>query len=207
MQRSRLIQRRRPTSPRKAEANRLNSRRSTGPKTSEGKLVIAANALKHGMESTALVLPSEDADEWNRHVAACVEDLAPPGTGYTQRLLAEEYAGLVWRLRRVRRYELAAIEMIDPVATADAMSGESSFTYVSAEQVERLAVVPTNDRMKKVMRYEAHLSRLIARTLSQLEASRDGRRLDLLTAFRVRQMQKSDSKPKTTRARVIDGGE
>src|SRR5437588_12930369 len=39
------------------EANRLNSRKSTGPRTSAGKAVVAANALKHGIfaQSPAIV--------------------------------------------------------------------------------------------------------------------------------------------------------
>jgi len=48
------------TSARKAEANRQNALKSTGPKTIEGKTAIRLNAVKHGLLSQELLLPGED---------------------------------------------------------------------------------------------------------------------------------------------------
>lgn len=45
----------------RAEINRENARKSTGPKTREGKNRARANALKHGLRAEVLVLPNEDA--------------------------------------------------------------------------------------------------------------------------------------------------
>ena len=42
------------------EANRNNSRRSTGPTSAIGKSRSRFNALKHGMTAKTQVLPSED---------------------------------------------------------------------------------------------------------------------------------------------------
>ena len=42
------------------EANRRNSRKSTGPKTEEGKNRSKFNALDHGCRANVLVLPTED---------------------------------------------------------------------------------------------------------------------------------------------------
>ena len=63
------------TSRAKAEANRANARRSTGPRSAAGKQRSALNALKHGLTSERAVLPAEDrgaherlrADLWARH--------------------------------------------------------------------------------------------------------------------------------------------
>ncbi len=42
-------------------ANRLNSQKSTGPRSVEGKAQSRQNALKHGLTAKQLVLPTEDA--------------------------------------------------------------------------------------------------------------------------------------------------
>ena len=41
-------------------ANRRNAVKSTGPKTPEGKAVVALNAMKHGLLSRHVRLPDED---------------------------------------------------------------------------------------------------------------------------------------------------
>jgi hypothetical protein len=48
------------TSARKAESNRRNALKSTGPKTPEGKAAMRLNALKHGLLSREIFLPGED---------------------------------------------------------------------------------------------------------------------------------------------------
>jgi hypothetical protein len=50
------------TSDRKAEANRQNALKSTGPKTLEGKTAVRLNAVKHGLLSDQVLLPDEDED-------------------------------------------------------------------------------------------------------------------------------------------------
>jgi len=48
------------TSDKKAEANRRNARKSTGPKTSEGKAAVRLNAIRHGLLLQDVLLPGED---------------------------------------------------------------------------------------------------------------------------------------------------
>src|SRR5437660_3719389 len=43
------------------EANRLNSQKSTGPRTAEGKSVVAANALKHGIFAKSPAIVGENS--------------------------------------------------------------------------------------------------------------------------------------------------
>ena len=64
----------------RAEASRQNGAKSRGPKTAEGRARSAQNALKHGMRAQKhLVLPDEDAAEFDALEAALVEELAPVG--------------------------------------------------------------------------------------------------------------------------------
>jgi hypothetical protein len=85
------------------EANRRNALQSTGPKTLEGTECCKFNALHHGLRALQTVVPGENADEWEAHRAAIVDDLGPVGAMETA--LAEQVAAKLWRLGRVVRYE------------------------------------------------------------------------------------------------------
>jgi hypothetical protein len=91
-----------PATSTRAETSRLNGAKSRGPKTPEGKARSAQNALKHGMRAQKyLVLPDEDAAEFEALEAALVEELAPVGA--LQTVLARRVAVAAWRLARADR--------------------------------------------------------------------------------------------------------
>ena len=52
------------------KANRNNARKSTGPRTDEGKTRSAKNALKHGLLGRDTVLPGEDPADFDRQLSA-----------------------------------------------------------------------------------------------------------------------------------------
>ena len=54
------------TTQKQIEANRRNSRRSTGPKTRTGKAGSKMNAMKHGLLAADLVVRDEDPVEFTR---------------------------------------------------------------------------------------------------------------------------------------------
>jgi hypothetical protein len=95
------------TSERQRIANQVNARRSTGPRTPEGKAVIRLNALRHGLLARDVLLPGEDAqafeDFWNQARA----DLSPIGP--IEELLADRIVNAIWRLRRLTRAETALL--------------------------------------------------------------------------------------------------
>lgn len=92
------------TTSHKVEANRRNARASTGPRTRAGKAVSARNAVRHGILAHLKVLPGvEQAEDWEAHLDAVVDDLAPVGP--LEIALAERVALHLWRLARVARYE------------------------------------------------------------------------------------------------------
>ena len=64
------------------------------------------NALSHGVLSRYLVLPWEDASEYQALLAALVAEHTPSGP--TEAHLVEELAGVIWRKQRLRRAEAAA---------------------------------------------------------------------------------------------------
>lgn len=91
------------TSEKKAEANRRNALKSTGPKTPEGKAAVSLNALKHGLLSQEILLRGED-QEALRELDECLRNELQP-VGELENLLVDRIIAANWRLRRVGRIE------------------------------------------------------------------------------------------------------
>ena len=90
-------------------ANQENSKLSTGAKTSEGKAIVAQNAIKHGLLSHKLILGEEDLDCWKILLNGLVETFLP--VGMIEQLLVEKIAISFWRQRRLVGAEVAAIRI------------------------------------------------------------------------------------------------
>src|SRR3954469_11405684 len=90
-------------------ANRRNSKKSTGPRTNAGKAIAGLNALKHGRRAkvVAPVLPQEDPRELDAKIRQWVEDLRPEGEA--QRKLVERAAKIDWGIDRAERCETARL--------------------------------------------------------------------------------------------------
>src|SRR5829696_3481263 len=91
------------TSEKKAEANRRNALKSTGPKTPEGKDAVRLNALKHGLLSQEILLPGEDEEALMELGQSLSAELQP--VGELESLLVDRIISAYWRLRRVGRVE------------------------------------------------------------------------------------------------------
>ena len=91
------------TSDKQAKANRQNARKSTGPKTLEGKAAVRLNAVKHGLLSQEIRLPGEDEAALRELDERLRSELQP--VGELEGLLAEQIIAAVWRLRRLRSVE------------------------------------------------------------------------------------------------------
>ncbi len=96
------------TTPARLAANRQNALRSTGPKTLAGKARTAANAFSSRLYTRLAVIPAlgETPDAWAAFVQSVARDLGAEGP--VELSLAEQVAGLLWRLRRLRAAEGAA---------------------------------------------------------------------------------------------------
>ena len=91
------------TSERKAEANRRNALKSTGPRTPEGKAAVRLNAIRHGLLSREALLSGEDPEalrELGEHLRA---ELQP--VGELENLLVDRVIAAFWRLGRLGRVE------------------------------------------------------------------------------------------------------
>ena len=59
------------------KANRDNAKKSTGPRTKQGKARVAKNALKHGLLARDTVLPGEDPADFDSQLIALEADIGP----------------------------------------------------------------------------------------------------------------------------------
>ncbi len=91
------------TTQKQIEANRRNSRRSTGPKTRTGKAESKMNAMKHGLLAADLVVRDENPIEFAGVLENLVDDFQAQGPLEEQ--LVERVAACMWRLRRLYRVE------------------------------------------------------------------------------------------------------
>lgn len=90
-------------------ANRENAKRSTGPRSAQGRAVIGANALRTGLRSVRLLVDGEDPEDF---AALCSDlDIALRPVGAVEAALAERIAVALWRQRRLLAAETSAINL------------------------------------------------------------------------------------------------
>ena len=88
-------------------ANRANAKKSTGPKSAEGKAKSSLNALKHGLRAEQLILPNEDPQVFQATVDDWIDALQPADAA--ESALVERAAMADWRLKRCVQAERARL--------------------------------------------------------------------------------------------------
>jgi len=147
----------------RAEQSRINGSKSRGPRTPEGKAASSRNALKHGLRSSAVLLPDEDEAEFKALSAGVMQELAPVGP--MQEELARRAAELMWKLRcRVPRIEAfvmsPAVEIqADPAAREGLTIDELLFLDLGREK---------DGITLRLQRYETRIERSLQACLRQL---------------------------------------
>ena len=86
-------------------ANRANALLSTGPRTEEGRRNSSLNAVKTGLTGATVLFPTDDAAEYQRHLAAYEKELQPVGLEESE--LVQSLADIAWRLRCIPALEMA----------------------------------------------------------------------------------------------------
>src|SRR3954447_15388329 len=88
-----------PASEARLKANRLNAKKSTGPRTKEGKSKSSQNAHRHGLCSESPLLPGECQATYNIFEAELHQELQPRTA--LQHHLFPDLARLIWKMRRL----------------------------------------------------------------------------------------------------------
>jgi len=163
-----------------------------GPTTEGGRRAVRHNAVKHGLRSGDPVIPVfESFDEWESFRDGIIAGYEPEGRLETE--LAERSALLLWRLKRVVRYETEMTahyldDIPDDLAAAAryasgalAIPAEEIVTPDKIDALTSRRLLPAKDSMEKVMRYEGHLHRQWVQTHHELEAIQARRRGERLS--------------------------
>lgn len=161
------------------EANRMNALKSTGPRTPEGKALVALNPIRHGLLSKEVLLQDEDESALVDLGKRLRHDLAP--VGELEILLVDRIIAAAWRLRRILRLET---EMIDYELQE---KEQHKLTYSSRKKGKDIPTVTlweameyglkNRDVITKLQRYESHIERGMYKALHELQrlqAARQG---------------------------------
>ena len=97
------------TSEKKAESNRRNSQKSTGPRSAAGKAVVAGNAIRHGLLSRHLIVAGESQEEFAELLRLLTDEFRP--VGLVEHALVERVGIAIWRQRRLVRAESAEVSI------------------------------------------------------------------------------------------------
>ncbi|HEV2688056.1 MAG TPA: hypothetical protein VGV35_05865 [Bryobacteraceae bacterium] len=173
-------------------ANRANSQHSTGPRTDEGKLRSAMNALKHGLTAISPILPTEDRAAYDRHIQEFIDEYKP--TTCTEKQLALDLAETAWRINRIPAIEagILALEAEPGSINTDVPDLETSLAVTEAlrRQERTLNAISTHGH---------RLHRQFHKTLEQLRNIQADRRReelhDLRRAAAVFHVQKKQGLP------------
>ena len=149
-------------------ANRKNAKKSTGPKTEEGKAVVAQNALKHGLTAQNPLIPGEDPEHFAIFNDAMLADLNPQGPLET--VLANRITTLTWQLNRAPRLQAAAVNfMIDELIWKPS-DPEMQLGKIVEKDFARTHV------LEKLQTYEQKIENNLYKTIEKLEKIQKNRK-------------------------------
>jgi hypothetical protein len=170
-------------------ANRANAQKSTGPRTPEGKAVVAQNAVRHGLAARLEVIRGEDQAEFDRLREAMLEELAPVGA--RELMLAERVVGLSWRLDRAGRLQNEVFDALlgdrsSPLARS--LLPEGTIRAQEESQGDRSSPLTPSLRPEGAIRTQEESEAEPQRTRGQvvLEDFSNGRVLDRLLLYERR---------------------
>ena len=177
---------------RKAESNRHNAQKSTGPKTAQGKAYSRLNALKHGILASQVVIAAIEGKEERRMfeetVAGLKIDFQP--VGCFEEFLVQQIGSCMWRYRRMARFENRAAFRVTEINQSAAIARDRivdvppvyslNGEYDQADGILKSAgldgiTLPFDYHTTQIVRYESVINRTMHRAANKLEALRERR--------------------------------
>ena len=159
------------------EANRKNARKSSGPRSAEGKARSSRNSAIHGLTGKSPILPGEDPADLRDLAESYCAELHP--VGQAEHDLVERMAIATYRLRRVARIEVGLFDLrlrhhpmpdknnedgrADPLAWAYQIDGSGG-----------------NGLLDRLARYEGRIRSEYSRCLKDLQTLQAARKKSLV---------------------------
>ena len=180
-------------SEKKRAANRANARKSTGPRTAEGKARASLNAITHGLFCKELVLPGESQQVFALLRRLWISSLSPQDIA--ELWLVDRIVAANWKLRRLQESEALfhrsdkndLLQLEDLEEKLDEMYKRNSqadrpLTPEDLRQVPSAAILcaQLNDedkakRFERMSKHEQRLEQSVHRALRQLRQLRKQR--------------------------------
>ncbi|MGO9259768.1 MAG: hypothetical protein ACLQU1_26165 [Bryobacteraceae bacterium] len=161
------------TTKKRIQANRLNSQKSTGPRSVEGKAVSSQNALKSGIDSESQIIRGEDPAALDALANEYRLDHQPQSA--SERALVDILIDSEWTLRRLRKteahlweYQFASLAL----SHKRVHPGEP----FPKDQMLGEAFQSTADTFSRLERRRQNLQRAYHRTLLDLREIQESRR-------------------------------
>ena len=149
-------------SPARLAANRANAQRSTGPRTEAGKYASSRNATTHGLLGQQPLLDGEDPAEFEDLKARLVDEFGPASAA--EDLLVDDIAGLLWRLRRLAKVEVALFSVGMPAEIERALQQAGEIEHgIGASFAAQAPAFGT------LSRYEVSMANRLRRALDDLK--------------------------------------
>ena len=151
------------------KANRENAKKSTGPRTPEGKERSSKNALRHGLLAQDSVIPGEDPADFDRHLSLYEDTYVPKNC--IEREIVRQIADAAWRMQRLSRIETTAIGVaIARRRKHRVRYGQESGLEGHEADLELLGASMLDDTklLNNLGRYDGHLTRRFYRAVETM---------------------------------------
>ena len=191
-------------------ANRVNSQKSTGPRTAEGKAAVSQNAFKHGLFVDKAVVRDESQDEYDLCREAILAEWRP--VGEMESIIAERLVNLLWRLKRAERMQNQSIDYLglDQLAGFRAESFKERYRKANGLSFDDPAIAGdhlllgriatwdwSNCRvLDRMLMYERRIESSMYKTMNELEKLQAARRAE---RARAAERQSAEENPPARR--------
>ncbi|MCW5978452.1 MAG: hypothetical protein KIT09_10260 [Bryobacteraceae bacterium] len=181
-------------------ANRRNAKKSTGPKSPQGKQRVSANAVRHGLLTASTLAAGDDPAEFQEFANQLRTEYRPANA--LEEIQAACIIDCLWRLRRLQQVEAGAFAPVDEPARFPGVQSigpdphaippdkKAESEAVNPGAIERQSAFRARDgQFELIRRYETHLDRKLANAVKELERLQYARR-DNIDPYRLQRMRR-----------------